>query len=60
MFFYLELDLIEVWEIEDICYDLEVFFLEIILKYILKGMENVYFYFEWYCFVFDVVININI
>lgn len=46
MFFYLELDLIEVWEIEDICYDLEVFFLEIVLKYILKGMENVYFYFE--------------
>lgn len=43
MFFYLELDLIEVWEIEDICYDLEVFFLEIVLKYILKGMENVYF-----------------
>lgn len=60
MFFYLELDLIEVWEIEDICYDLEVFFLEIVLKYILKGMENVYFLFEWYCFVFDVVININI
>lgn len=46
MFFYLELDLIEVWEIEDICYDLKVFFLEIVLKYILKGMENVYFYFE--------------
>lgn len=59
MFPYLELDPIEAWEIEDTCYDSEVFFLEIVLKYILKGMENAHFYSEWHCFVFDVVTNTN-
>lgn len=46
MFPYLELDPIEAWEIEDTCYDSEVFFLEIVLKDILKGMENAHFYSE--------------
>lgn len=46
MFPYLELDPIEAWEIEDTCYDSEVFFLEIVLKYILKSMENAHFYSE--------------